>query len=97
MEELADAPAAFIEKHRHLMVRMAVPPDIFSVCIFAGEQQQRVFEQLFGKHDDCQLLIGTMESLAPVIFRIETEKQLADAKQSIIDGKMNNGKLHRQF
>lgn len=90
-EELAGAPAAFIEKHRHLMVQMAVPPDIFSICIFAGEQQVHVFEKLFGKQEDCRLLTGTMESLAPVIYQIEKEKQLADAKQTIIAGNVNDG------
>ncbi|MBC9909065.1 hypothetical protein [Chitinophaga varians] len=89
-EGLADAPAAFMEKYQHLLVRMAVPPDIFSICIFAGEQQVHVFEKLFGKHDDCRLLTGTMESLAPVICQIEKEKQLTDAKQTIMDGNVND-------
>jgi hypothetical protein len=30
-EELAAAPAAFVEKHRHLLVQTPVPPDIFSI------------------------------------------------------------------
>ncbi|NML40307.1 hypothetical protein HHL17_24130 [Chitinophaga sp. G-6-1-13] len=90
-EELADAPVAFMEKYQHLLVQMAVPDDFFSICIFAGEQQVRVFEKLFGKHEDCRLLTGTMISLAPVIYQIETEKQLADAKQTIIEGNVNDG------
>lgn len=78
LEELAEAdtPAAFLEKHRHLLVQVSVPPDIFSIFIVASEQQQRVAEQQFGQHDSCRLLTGTMESLAPVISGIEKEHQL---------------------
>lgn len=87
LEELAEinTPAAFLEKHKPLLVQVSVPPDIFSICILASEQQQRVFEQQFGKHDNWRLLTGTMESLAPVICEIETEKELGAARQAIID------------
>lgn len=93
LEELAEinTPAAFLEKHQHLLAQVSVPPDIFSICVLASEQQQRVFEQQFGKHDNWRLLTGTMESLAPVIYEIETEKELGAARQTIIEGHVNDG------
>ncbi|WP_078668445.1 hypothetical protein [Chitinophaga eiseniae] len=92
LEELAEAdtPAVFLEKHQHLLVQVSVPPDTFSIFIVASEQQQQVVEQQFGIHDNCRLLTGTMESLAPMISEIEKELQLT-ATPTIITRDLHHG------